>query len=373
MAHQTVSARNGTRDEWRSARLLFAPELASGALDYSELARPEVLSALRSRPLPSAPRRLSQRLAQRRGRLDAQAETVAAFMHARRAVLGEAAYGRPRVLVRVDEFPHCRAADEPELHGTAAYARFHELLHEAGVDYLVAVLPMVARDPYDPAGRDSRPLDAGELEQLALLRSDGVEFATHGFDHRTRESSARRRSELSGLSAAELTSLLDRSTARLADVGIAPRVFVPPFNRFDAGQYPLLARRYDVVCGGPESIASMGFQRGPLWRDDAVYFPSYAPLYGRAEDVVGELERLAALEAPVWAQVTLHWGWERKDDFRGLARSVERLAAFTRPWSELLVEIDTSRDAVAQPSTTRLLASPARRRPGYAARGRHVA
>ena len=66
-----------------------------------------------------------------------------------------------------------------------------------------------------------------------------------------------------------LTMKGDRERLLAAGVG-ETRVFVPPFNRFDAAQYPVLAERFEIVCGGPESVALMGFHGGPLWRDGAV-------------------------------------------------------------------------------------------------------
>lgn len=358
-----------TRDEWRSARLLFSPELTSGGLDYGELARPEVFEAVRSQRFPGPVRRMRQRLAQRRGKIGMEGDLFAPLMHARRAVLGDdAAHGAPRILVRVDEFPHCQADDDPASFGTEQYARFHEILKGAGVPYLAAVLPRVASSPYDPAGRESRPLDDGELELLERMRADGVELATHGLDHRTRHSSCRRHSELTGLNLPALAAVLDRGEAELLNHGIAAKVFVPPYNRFGRAQYDALAGRYDVVCGGPESVGLLGFHRAPLWRGEAVYFPSYSPLYGKAQDVVGAIDRLAALEVPVWGQVTLHWGWERNDSFASLERSVERLATFAQPWGSFLAEVAQSRDTVEAAPASRLLASPAQRRPGYAAR-----
>ena len=363
-----------TRDEWRSARLLFAPELNSGALDYGQLARPEVFSAVRSQRFAGPARRLRERLAQRRGRLDAENESVAPLMLARRAVLGDDAHASPRVLVRVDEFPHCQVADQPERFGSDVFMQFHEILRGAGIPYMAAVLSHIPSEPYNPSANGSRPLDDSELACLETMRSDGVEFATHGFDHRTRHKQSRRHSELSGLDDLALGALLDRATAQLDAHGIQPKVFVPPYNRFSAGQYDQLASRYDVVCGGPESVGMLGFQRGPLWRGDAVYFPSYAPLYGRADEALAAVERLAALQIPVWAQLTLHWGWELKDGFSALERTASRIAAFARPWGEFLTEVAQSRDTVESGPSTRLLASPARRRPGYgSARSRRVA
>jgi peptidoglycan/xylan/chitin deacetylase (PgdA/CDA1 family) len=206
----------------------------------------------------------------------------------------------------------------------------------------VAVSPRVARDYLDPDGTESRPLDDRELDLLRRLAADGVSFAMHGYDHRTRSREPRRRSELAGLTPAAIEELLERSAGGLAQAGVEARVFVPPFNRFDADHYPVLARRFDVVCGGPETVPVLGFHRTPLWRGDAVYLPSYPPLYGRALEVAAALERLLDAGTAIWAPVTLHWGWEADDGWRGLRRLVRVLAGCAVPWPDFLGALRTS-------------------------------
>ena len=191
----------------------------------------------------------------------------------------------PRFLIRVDEFPHYMADDRPERFGTEQFERFHEIMHSAGAPYLIAVLPRVSREPLSLQASGSRSLSEQERELLGRLAHERVAFAMHGLDHRTRFASPRRHSELCGLSAEQLDGLLERGLDELAAGEIHPQVFVPPYNRFDAEQYGALARRFAVVCGGPESIGTMGFHSTPQWRGEAVYLPSYAPLYGRASEV----------------------------------------------------------------------------------------
>ena len=90
----------------------------------------------------------------------------------------------------------------------------------------------------------------------------------------------------------------------------------------------MLARRFAVVCGGPESVGLLGFQRTPLWRGEAVYLPSYQPLYGHArEQVLPAAQRLIERNIGVWAPIVLHWGWEADEDWLAL----ERLLARDRP------------------------------------------
>lgn len=331
----------------RTAALLFAPELAGGEAIPTQLERPEVGEAVRARPVPWPGRRVLDDLRRRRG--GASFSTVAAMEAARAAVLGPRAPGPPRVLIRVDELPNYNVLANPDRYGTSAFHRFGERMTAAGVPYLIAALPALAAEPLDPQARGGRPLDDSERETLRELATDGsTAFALHGYDHRTRHKSPRLRSELTGLRAEELRELLHRGLAVLEELGIVPRVFVAPYNTFSARQYDVLAERFDVICGGPETVLRMGLHPPGQWRGEAVYLPSYEPLYGRAATVREAVERLVQRSSPLWAPVTLHWEWEAQDDYRGLDALLEAVAPYARPWSDLLSEVDASRAAAAQ-------------------------
>jgi hypothetical protein len=328
--------RDGARisDRERSARLLFAEELRAGSVDEDALARAEVSLAVATQPVPPGPVRKLQRLAMRRGAHHFERRNLRPLAAARKAVLGHAAAGPPRFLVRVDEFPLAGAFDTAARH-VAELERFHAILSEAGVPYLLAVSSGVAQDYLDPSGTVSRPLSDGELAVLGRLRDDGVEFAQHGFDHRTRDARARHRSELVGLAPAALAELLDAGAQRLGEAGLDTNVFVPPFNRFEASQYEPLAERFDIVCGGPESVALLGYHRTPLWRGEAVYMPAYEPFYGRAPAVLDAVDRAIAAQAALWIPVVLHLSWEADSDWAALKRLAERLSGHARQWGEL--------------------------------------
>jgi peptidoglycan/xylan/chitin deacetylase (PgdA/CDA1 family) len=299
---------------------------------------------LDSRPyeVPSPPRRLLQALAMKRGRIGWKASIVGPWLK-RHEAHGEDDREEPRVLLRVDEFPHARAFDSGGQFGTDSFKRFHAVLADAGIPYLLAITPRVSRDYLDPRAEESRPLEDAEAEQLRTLAEEGVSFALHGLDHRTRHASPRRHSELCGLSSGELAERLDRGLATFAEIGLATPVFVPPFNRFDAGQYPVLAERFEVVCGGPESVRLVGFSPTPIRWGEAVYLPSYPPLYGHAAEVAAEVERLNELGAALWAPATLHWGWELKDDFAALKQLCRTLVGKAEAWPEFLDAAASSR------------------------------
>jgi uncharacterized protein DUF2334 len=285
------------------------------------------------------PLRFGQALAFKAGRLGWERNLVEPLLRLRREALGEEAAGEPRVLVRVDEFPHARAFDPAGEFGAEAFNRFHRVLAEAGIPYLLAITPNVSRDYLDPNVGERRPLDPGEVQTIQRLGANGVVFALHGADHRTRHASPRRHSEFTGLSPAEAAARLDGARAVFDGLGVQTPVFVPPFNRFEPAQYPLLAQRFEVVCGGPESVRLLGFQPTPVWHGDAVYLPSYPPLYGTAEEAATGVEWLREREAALWAPVTLHWGMEMRDDFAGLQRLCRLLQGLAVDWSEFLAAV----------------------------------
>jgi hypothetical protein len=340
--HQGV-ANAVSAQQMRSARLLFDAEIVDRLVSDDALENPTVRRAVRTHRVPPRPLRVVEQLRRKLGGLDYERSVAAPFLAARRELLGEHA-APPRLLVRVDEFPHAHAWDDPARFGVAQYARFHEIMRGAGVSYLVAVLPRVSREPLAPEGTDSRALEAPELEMLRRMAEEGVSFGLHGLDHRTRHTSPRRHSELCGLTLVQTEKLLDDGLDELARHDIRADVFVPPYNRFDARQYALLASRFEIVCGGPESIGLMGFQRTPLWRGDAVYLPAYAPFYGRAQEVLPAAGRIAESVPGLWVPVVLHWGWEAEAGWRELERLANMIAPYAVAWDEFLTAVARSRD-----------------------------
>jgi hypothetical protein len=289
---------------------------------------------------------MAQRLAMKRGRLDWERGWLEGLLAAKRETLGAGASGPPRFLVRVDEFPYYSSFDRPQ--DLDMSREFHDVMASAGLPHLMAVVPQLTHDALTPAAEGGRPLGEQEIDLLLQMRREGVTFAQHGTTHRTRYESPRRRSELCGLPPVRAEELLEDGLRLLMDAGIEPpRVFVPPFNRFDAAQYPMLATRFEVICGGPESVALMGFHGGPLWREGAVYLPCYAPLYANARTVLPMAERMIELAPGTWIPIVLHTSWEQDDDFRSLARLSERIAPFAVHWDEFLTQVHRSADPQA--------------------------
>lgn len=325
-----------SRDEARTAGLLFGEELALGLVAPDALDDPAVRRAVRGGPVPSPLSRRFQRAQMRRGRLTYASHVVAPLMAARRALLGDGAQGRPKLLIRVDGFPHHRAGDEPGRYPTADAAAFHAVLRDAGVPYLMAVLPRVPLDAENPSGETWRAHDEAERDLLAELRRDGVAFGVHGLDHRPAKTHPRRRAEPGGKHAAKR---LDSALATLREDALHADVFVPPYERFDPAGWPALAQRFDVVCGGPDSVDTMGFHLTPSWRGNTIWLPSLAPLNGPAADVLPAVRDLLAQETSLWIPITLRWDRERDDGYAAL-RALAALVAeqqLARSWDDFLL------------------------------------
>ncbi len=326
-----------TADEQMTAALLFWDELGSERLQTGEPMQNKAVERAVSAPgRISTPACLLDRLAMKTGLIGYERSSLSPYVRAREAVLGSEAKGKPRMLVRVDEFPHYRAWDESGRFGTDEFRRFHEIMSGADIPYLVSLLPCVARNPLDPRETKERPLDAGELSMIEELKASGTAFGLHGWSHRTRRPEPRRRSELAGLDDVQLRELLDRARLVTDDLGIETRVFVPPFNRFDPDQLALLASRFDVLCGGPETVSLLGFRKTPSVISGSVFLPSYPPFYGRSEEISAALPRLAGVDSPIWVPVVLHWGWEAESGWRELERLAPELARFAVDWRGFL-------------------------------------
>ncbi|MCW3000627.1 MAG: hypothetical protein JWN65_4176 [Solirubrobacterales bacterium] len=334
-----------TRDEIRTAGLLFGEELALGLIEPETLRTAEVQRAVRGLPVPSALSRAYQRRQMRHGRLTYERHGLRPLMDARRAVLGDAAHGRPKLLVRVDAFPHMHVWEQTARFGTEAAATAHAILRDAAVPYLMAVTPRVSRLPLDPGVDEWREHDDGERALLAQLRRDGVSFAVHGLDHRTRRADPRKRSEFAGRKRKDVEERLDTAQATLRDEALHADVFVPPFDRFDASCWPALASRFDVVCGGPDSVSTMGFHRTPAWRGDAVWLPAYPPLHGTAAEVLDAVRALVEDGTGLWIPVVLRWGDELEDEWRALTELCALLGQgeLARSWEDFLLAVRASR------------------------------
>ena len=227
-------------------------------------------------PHAAGPTRLAPRLPTRQSRRYAQAVALKrggwAGSEAWPAADGAAAGtpsatrpGRPRP-VRVDEFPHASAFDPPGAFGTEAYKRFHAILAEAGVPYLLAITPHVSRDYLDPESRTA-PADDTERDRAA-----GLSRATASSSASTAPTTA----PATPTPAATPSSAASQPARPRERIDARPRSSPssasrpPPSSRPSTASTPASTRSSPSAsrssAADPRASALLGLQPTPVWR-----------------------------------------------------------------------------------------------------------
>ncbi len=161
---------------------------------------------------------------------------------------------------------------------------------------------------------------------LADIASD-VEIALHGWSHRRRPGDVA--TEIIGCTPAELENTLAGGLGVLEAAGLSARAYIPPFNAVDRPGLAVLARHFDIVFGGPESVRWLGCVPGPCRLEGVWFLPSYPPAYGRAVEVAPFVRAVRTLPVPLLIPLTLHWAWEEADQFEGLHLLADALSGAT--------------------------------------------
>lgn len=234
-----------------------------------------------------------------------------------------------RFLVRVDDFP-AWTESMTNFVPSEDFLQFHAILSSHRIPYLLAVTPHPAVRPLDSGNRQTRELTPFESGMLRKLQSEGVTIALHGATHQTRD--PRKHSEFAGLDATHFKEQIVFGHLELERLCGSPvDVIVPPFNRMTRDQLQILAARFRIVCGGPETTPLVGFRTPQRISETSNYLPSLPPFYGRAH----EIEPALAGATQTVTCITLHWEWERRRRFKGLDSLCGRLKGLVLEWSPL--------------------------------------
>ena len=234
----------------------------------------------------------------------------------------------PKVFVRVDDYPHWTVS-------TDRFWEFHAALQEHRVHYLLGATPFLATEPLTPRSRVGRSFDENEWTRLAVaFRAGELEVGLHGVTHRTHSDGMA--SEFDGLHLDEARRSIGRAWNWLAERGLAPMAFIPPFNRLPTQLWSALPSDCSILCLGPESLRDVPLLWSPAALDHRIVVYSLAPFYGRADRI------LDALLSGHWLEtegsivpITLHWTWEVADGFRAVSRLARHVAGFVSRWSTL--------------------------------------
>jgi peptidoglycan/xylan/chitin deacetylase (PgdA/CDA1 family) len=218
--------------------------------------------------------------------------------------------GPPRFLLRVDDYPRWDK-------GLEGFSRFHSILRQAGIPYLLGVIPRPADDPGNEEGHIDRVWTSEEKDVLKDAAKH-AEIALHGWTHRRRRRDVE--AEIVERSREELNSEIEEGLYALQSLGLMAKAYIPPFNAVDANALDILKEHFSVVFGGPESVRWLGRLGSPCMYRGALFVPSYPPAYGLAWEAARFVTALRRWQVPILVTVTLHWAWEERAGFEGLRR-----------------------------------------------------
>jgi len=140
-----------------------------------------------------------------------------------------------------------------------------DVFRQNNVCCLWSVVPFVcAQNVHDPTQQEELPLPVEKAEIFAKAAHEGtLEIALHGYSHQTTISPRRGRpyTEFSGLKQSEqMRRIRQGKTFLEAELGLDVRVFVPPWNTYDANTIKVLqATGFKTISGsmsGPGDLAS---------------------------------------------------------------------------------------------------------------------
>jgi peptidoglycan/xylan/chitin deacetylase (PgdA/CDA1 family) len=233
-------------------------------------------------------------------------------------------------LVRVDDFPAWIESMD-QFVPASDFERFHRVLAKHSIPYMIAVTPQPALRPLDLRDRRTRTLTEQECGILRSIAVEGATLGLHGVTHSTRD--PRKHAEFARMDDRAFQERIVYGDLELErQTGTRARVFVPPFNRMSPPQLELLGKRFRVVCGGPESVVTLGRKDPGRLSDNSRYLPSYPPFYGRAYEI------LRAIDGPPPTDLcclTLHWEWERRRTYDELDTLCAALRGRVAHWNEI--------------------------------------
>ena len=245
-------------------------------------------------------------------------------LHGFRSDLNLNTYNEPRILVRVDDYPRWDT-------DMARFERFHGIMAECGIPYLLGVTPYLCDNPLDPGTTGGDYLSDDELVILGRGLDDGWAAALHGIKHRT--GSGKLHTESIGVKPGKLSEEIQEATERMRKDGIICDFYIPPFNTVDMKNIEVLSRYFKGICGGPETVATLGYRISPTHLGDTLYIPSYTPLYEKTANIIPVLKNIPGnLGDGIIVPFTLHWNWETGNDFQNLRKFVRRIRGSVIRW-----------------------------------------
>jgi hypothetical protein len=123
-----------------------------------------------------------------------------------------------------------------------------------------------------------------------------------------------------------------------------PIAFIPPFNAVDRRSARIISEYLSVLCGGPESIQSLGFTACPDIMESMDYWPSFYPAYGSARSVSNYVRKVSRKQRGYVIPITVHWRWEKRDDFRSVRELAVSLTRRVDRWADSMGAANTRKE-----------------------------
>lgn len=233
--------------------------------------------------------------------------------------------GTPKIFIRVDDFPYFDL-DNIE------FLRCHEIFEALRVPYILGVTPFWEFE--QGKVRELRDEDARILRQCKPLATIGL----HGFSHHPYPEFALL-DELDHYSASEIDILMRRTLCKWEELGLdPPNLLIVPFNTIRLTRFVHFSKYFRYIFGGPSSLSTMGGYSLYEQIGGAYWLPSYQPYYGHCRYMLRYLGRCKPANKECYVPLTIHWAWERRDNFKAMRELLwilrDRIVSFddVRTW-----------------------------------------
>jgi len=213
--------------------------------------------------------------------------------------------GIPKIFIRVDDFPYFDLDN-------AEFLRCHEIFEALEIPYILGVTPFWEFE--QGKVRELSCKDARILRQCRPLAT----LALHGFSHHPYPEFILP-DELDHYSASEIDVLMRRTRCKWEELGLDfPTSLIVPFNTISLATFIRFSRYFRYIFGGPASLSTLGGRSLYERIGEAYWLPSYQPYYGRCSYMLKFLRKSEPAKKECYIPLTIHWGWERTDDFKAM-------------------------------------------------------
>ena len=244
----------------------------------------------------------------------------------KRSFLNRISKGNARFVVRVDDFPRWDLSNDE-------FLRFNDVMTSYDIPYIIGVTPFL-----DFYGGEFKPVPGPVLR---LLKEHDIDYALHGFNHYNYGGN---QGEMGHYDDQTIQSMLLKSKELFEKEGLAfPNIFIPPFNIITADNFHSLAKNFRVICGGSMAFSTMPSVKTIMgaFVEGCLYLPCYAPFYNRAESIFkGISKEQFLMEEDILIPITIHWAWERYDDYKSLRTLLDSIKGRCESWQRLVSKVD---------------------------------